>query len=229
MVHRKNIVAVDGTWTLEETIAFIVKQKFSRFPVYVDDIDNVIGILHLRNAMSYYHTKEANNESIKEIPDLLMEAKFIPESRSANDLFKEMQLEKTHMEIVIDEYGQTSGIVAMEDILEEIVGNILDEYDTEENNIVKESDGTYLVKGMTTLEEMEEEFLVDFENEDYDTLNGLLISKLDRIPSEDEKPVLEIGNLEYQILSIKDKMISLVKVTKMATDSENYAEAENED
>lgn len=218
MVHRKHIVAVDGMWTLEEAVEFIISQNYSRFPVYIDDIDNIIGILHLRDAMSYYHKAENKNILVRDMNNMLMTAVFIPESRNVDDLFKDMQINKTHMQIVVDEYGQTSGIIAMEDILEEIVGNIWDEYDVEEENITAQSDGSYLIKGLTTLEEMADVFEDDFDSEDYDTLNGFLISKLERIPEDGEKPILAIDGYRYQILSVKDRMISLVRMTKIMTE-----------
>lgn len=216
MVHRKNVIAVDGSWTLEEAVEFIINQNYSRFPVYIGSKDNIIGILHLRNAMARYCKKTDNNRQIKDINDILMEAKFIPESRNLADLFRDMQLSKIHMQIVVDEYGQTSGIVAMEDILEEIVGNIFDEYDVEENNITDEGNGSYLIKGMTTLEEMEEVLGGEFEDEDYDTLNGYLISKLDRIPADDENPELIIDNYSYNILAVRNNTISLVRVKRLS-------------
>ncbi len=221
MIHRKHIIAVDGMWTLEEAVEFIINQNYSRFPVYIDDIDNIIGILHLRDAMSYYHRAQNKNILVKDMKNMLMTAVFIPESRNVDDLFKDMQKNKTHMEIVVDEYGQTSGIIAMEDILEEIVGNIWDEYDVEEENITVQSDGSYLVKGLTTLEEMEDVFEDEFDNEDYDTLNGFLISKLERIPDEGEKTTLVIDGYMYQILAVKDRMISLVRITKVENDEED--------
>lgn len=227
MVHRKNIVAVDGTWTLKEAVDFIINQNYSRFPVYLDSIDNIIGVIHLRNAMAHYYNGMENDKQVSQIQDILMEAKFIPESRNVDDLFKDMQLNKTHMEIVVDEYGQTSGIIAMEDILEEIVGNIFDEYDIEENNIVQEAENVYLVKGMTTLEEMEDVLEDEFDDEDYDTLNGYLISKLDRIPSEDENPELVINNFNYKILSVENKTISLVRITRISDEEDE--EIKNEE
>ena len=126
--------------------------------------------------------------AVKNITDLLRKPEFIPESRNLNDLFKEMQMNKNHMEIVVDEYGQTAGLVAMEDILEEIVGNIMDEHDLEENNIILEADDRYLVSGLTTLEEIEEKTGIIFDDDEFDTINGYLISKLDRIPAKGEKP-----------------------------------------
>ena len=229
MIHRKHIVAVDGTWTLEETIEFIISRSYSRFPVYIDDIDNIIGILHLRDAMSYYHKAENRNIQVSEAKDMLMPAVFIPESRNVDDLFKDMQVNKTHMQIVVDEYGQTSGIIAMEDILEEIVGNIWDEYDVEEENISVQPDGSYYVKGLTTLEEMADVLEDEFENEDYDTLNGFLISKLDRIPDEGEKTTLVIDGYEYQILSVKNRMIAMVRITKIPAAEESGQDKKTEE
>ncbi len=139
--------------------------------------------------------------------------------RNINSLFKEMQSQKIHMEIVIDEYGQTAGIVTMEDILEEIVGNILDEYDVDEQYIVRGEGDALIMSGMTPLEEAQEELGISFPEEDlenYDTINGLLISRLDRIPGDDEQP--EIQYLGYRFCVLKraeNKMIHSVRVTKL--------------
>ncbi len=219
MTHRKNIVAVDGNWTLKETVEFMLNENNSRFPVFIDDIDNIVAILHLRDALECFHKEDKAEWLIKDIKPILREAIFIPETKNIDALFKEMQYEKIHMEIVLDEYGQTAGIVAMEDILEEIVGNILDEYDVEDNNIVKHADHVYLVKGMTPLEQIEDELGVAFEDNDYDTLNGYLIARLDRIPEEGDKPIVVCDKYTYEVLAIENKMISLVKLT--VRDSEN--------
>lgn len=213
MTHRKNIVAVDGNITLEEAVHFMLDANNSRFPVYLDNVDNIIGILHLRDALECYHKENKCSVLVKDLKDIFREARFIPKTRHIDILFRQMQSEKIHMVIVIDEYGQTAGIVAMEDILEEIVGNILDEYDEDENNIVRQSENVYLVKGMTTLKQLEDELDIEYEKDDYDTLNGYLISKLGYIPKESEKPSVSDGRYRYDILAIENKMISLVKVT----------------
>ena len=137
MTHRKNIVAIDGDWSLEEALKFMLDERFSRFPVYQEDIDEIIGIIHLRDATSGYLDESKRGCPVKELKEYLRPVTYIPETKSIDTLFKEMQSTKNHMVIVLDEYGQTSGLVAMEDILEEIVGNILDEYD-EEDEIVKQ-------------------------------------------------------------------------------------------
>ncbi|MBQ9815088.1 MAG: HlyC/CorC family transporter [Lachnospiraceae bacterium] len=212
MTHRKNVAAIDGEWTLQQAMDFIVNENFSRFPVYLENIDNIIGILHIKDAITFYMNEENRDKSIKDLDGLLQKAHFIPETRKVNSIFKNMQSEKTHMVIVVDEYGQTAGIVAMEDILEEIVGNIFDEHDEVEYNIVKISDNVYNVKGLTPLTEIEEETGVVYDDEENDTLNGYLVSILDRIPEDDEGTVVENNGVNYKILKVEDKTISLVRM-----------------
>ena len=144
MTHRTAVIALDGEMTLKEALDFVVKEaNYSRFPVYSEDIDNIIGILHMRDTDSKDHL----NTPIAKIKGLLRSPHFIPETKNINALFKEMQSQKIHIELVVDEYGQLAGIVTMEDILEEIVGNILDEYDKEEPDIVSRKNGTYELGG----------------------------------------------------------------------------------
>ncbi len=225
MIHRKNIVAIDNELTLKEAVEFMLNESFSRFPVYNDNIDDVVGILHIRDAVEKYHNEELKDVKIKDIPNLYLKCDYIPETRSVDDLFKEMQKNKMHMVVVIDEYGQTSGIVAMEDILEEIVGNILDEHDKEQVNLIDEGNGVYVARGEIDLEELEDLTGITFDEEDYDTLNGLLISKLDRIPDDNDKLTIEINGNTYQILSVKNKMIESVKIT--VNESEENEEIDN--
>lgn len=215
MTHRKSLVALDGALTLREALDFILKEgKNSRYPVYREEIDDIIGILHMRDAVVFFEKDDYKDMPLAEIPQLLREAHFIPETRNLDNLFREMQSQKIHMEIVVDEYGQTVGIVTMEDILEEIVGNIMDEYDVEENFITAEESGSFLMNGMTPLEQAEEVLGITFEKEDeelYDTINGFLISKLGRIPAEGENPVVSCLGYEFQILNVENKTIRLVR------------------
>ena len=215
MTHRKNLVALDCSLTLREALDFILKEgKNSRYPVYREEIDDIIGILHMRDAVVFFEQDTYKEMTLDQIPELLREAHFIPETRSLDNLFREMQSKKIHMEIVVDEYGQTVGIVTMEDILEEIVGNIMDEYDVEENFITREDSGSFLMNGMTPLEEAAEMLGISFEEEDeelYDTINGFLISRLGRIPGEDEEPAVSCLGYKFQILSVENKTIQLVR------------------
>lgn len=224
MTHRKNIAAVDGDMTLNEAVKFILEQNNTRFPVFIDDFDNIIGILYLKDAMIVREKHEYDEWKIKDIPELLRESYFIPETKNISDLFKEMQSKKLHMQIVVDEYGQTSGLVTMEDILEEIVGNILDEYDEEDTNIVPIGNNAYNIKGYTTIEDLEDKLDIKLTNEDdYDTISGLLISKIERIPQEDEHPEIELDGYNFKVLKVEEKMISVIRMTipeKAVTDTE---------
>lgn len=212
MTHRTGIVAIDGNMLLCDVAESIFKFNKSRFPVYEDDIDNIIGIVNFRDIMTYAHNEENNLLKIKDIKGLIREATFIPETKKINLLFKTMQSEKIHMAVVVDEYGQTSGIVAMEDILEEIVGNILDEYDEEDANIVRREDGAYVIKGVTPLEEITGKLNIEFEG-DCETINGYLTNKFARILSNDERPEIVINNVKYKILNVKNRVITVVLVT----------------
>ena len=223
MTHRTNLVAIDGEMTLKEAVDFILKEgKNSRYPVYEEDIDNIIGILHMKDAMIFAENAKRNKLPVGKIPGLLREAHFIPETKNLDSLFREMQSQKIHMEVVVDEYGQTSGIVTMEDILEEIVGNILDEYDAEEEYISALEDG-FVLNGMTPLEEVEEALGIAFEEEDmdsYDTLNGFLVSRLGHIPKKDEHSDVMYGGYQFHILSMENKTIRSVKATRVPVEKQ---------
>ncbi|MGN0341596.1 MAG: hemolysin family protein [Roseburia sp.] len=221
MTHRKNIVALDGNSTFSEALSFMIEHRNSRFPVYEDNIDNIIGVLHIKEALANSQKQELMNTAIKDIPGLVREVDFIPETRNINALFKEMQSAQNHMVIVVDEYGQTAGLVAMEDILEEIVGNIFDEHDVEKHFITENEDGSFLMSGMAPLDEVGDALSLDFDEEDYDTLNGFLISLIDRIPAEDEKVSVTYGGYSFEVLSVEDKMIQSVRVARIP-DDEKY-------
>ena len=215
MTHRKNIVAIDGDWSLEEALQFMLNERFSRFPVYQEDIDEIIGIIHLRDATSGNLDKSKRQCPVKDLEEYLRPVTYIPETKSIDTLFKEMQAAKNHMVVVLDEYGQTSGLVAMEDILEEIVGNILDEYDEEDEMIKKQNDGSMIVNGLTELEDLEDLIPVTFDKEDYETLNGFLIDKLEHIPGEDEACVVDYGGYRFTVLQIDNNIIQTVKIEKV--------------
>lgn len=233
MTHRTSVVFIDASQTLQDAIRFILKDgKNSRYPVYEKDTDDIIGILHMRDAVIYGENPRWRTQPVRKIPGLLRKAHFIPETRNIDSLFQEMQSQKIHMEIVVDEYGQTAGIVTMEDILEEIVGNILDEYDAEEEFITILEDG-FLLDGRTPLDEAGKFLGIEFTEEErssYDTINGFLISRLDRIPTEDEKPEAEYGGYLFKIISVESNMIRQAKAVVMekAPDSEETGEGREE-
>lgn len=213
--HRTNIVAIPITSTLEGIKKVIVDEKYSRIPVYEENIDNIIGILYVKDFIKYICIDElGKNFNLKNI---LMEPYFIPTSKKSDELFKEMQIKKVHMAIVIDEYGGTAGIVTMEDLLEEIVGNIFDEYDVEEKEDIEIiNEDTYIIKGGTDINDVEEFLSVRFEDiSDYDTLGGYLIGKLGRVPDDNERPEIDICGYNFKIIEFDDKRINLVKVNRL--------------
>lgn len=219
MTHRNNIIALEVNTTLADTVNFILDGKHSRYLIYEENIDCVKGILHLKDVFRYYREGVNTDCAIGDLKDLIREVEFIPLTKNIHDLFKEMQSEKLQMVIVVDEYGQTSGLVTMEDILEEIVGNIMDEYDVEEDYIEEKGQDEYLIEGKTPLEELEERFNISFQEEEFETLNGFMIAKMDKIPEENEQFEVLVDGYLFKIQSVKNKMIHSVLVTKMQTNS----------
>lgn len=215
MTHRKKIVAIDSNQTVEQALRFMLEESYSRFPLYEDDIDNIIGILHVKDVTRCYMSPKFKNKSLRLIA---RKPYFVPDTQNIDVLFNDMQLKKIHMAIAVDEYGQTAGLVAMEDILEEIVGNILDEYDEDEKLIIKQGEGQYLIKGLAGLDDIEDTLGIEIEEDDFDTLNGLLTSLLNRIPSEGEHISVSYAGYLFEILDVKNKMIRFVRVTKELED-----------
>lgn len=215
MTHRKNIIAIDGEEKLEDALKFMLNKNFSRFPVYKEDIDEIVGFLHLREAMECYLAREQRQVPVSELGDYIRAVTFIPETKSIDTLFREMQVSRNHVVIVLDEYGQTSGLVTMEDILEELVGNILDEHDVEEKMITRLVTGNYLVNGFAELEDLEDYLGIQFEKENYGTLNGFLIDQLERIPAQDERCVVEYEGYRFTVLLVDNNTIRRVKIEKL--------------
>ncbi|MEY8522618.1 HlyC/CorC family transporter [bacterium 1XD8-76] len=214
MTHRSQIAGIEAEMTLKEALDYMLDGSNSRFPVYEENIDHITGILFLKDAFRMNRIAANRKMAIKDIPDLLRKAVFVTEKKKIDILFREMQQKKVQMSIVIDEYGQTAGLVTMEDILEEIVGNILDEYDEEESHIQKKGQDEYVIDGMSELKELEERFGIDFEEDEFDTLNGFLISKMDRIPEENEEFSIMVGDYRFQILKVENRRIEKVLVVK---------------
>lgn len=225
MTHRSNILAIDRTVSLSDAIDYMLSESKSRFPVYEENIDHIVGILHFRDAMRAYKISGNINLPVGEITGLLRDAMFVPETKNIDGLFRTMQQTKTQMVIIIDEYGQTSGLLAMEDILEEIVGNIMDEYDEDEAHIAEtENDDEYIMDGLTRLEELTEKFGLSFGEQEFDTINGFMISKMDKIPEEDEQFSIDVGGYEFKILAVENRMIKSVLVSKLAQAEEKDAD-----
>ena len=216
MTHRKQICALDGTKTFSETLDLILEQPFSRFPVYREDMDNIVGQVHIKEVLAHARDTGCQDVPIQDIKGLMTPVDFVPETIGITALFQRMQTSKNHLVIVIDEYGQTAGLVALEDILEEIVGNIFDEHDKEEHHIVSRTDGTYFMDGSADLEEVAQTLgLEELAENENDTLNGYLISLIDKIPGDGERFEVEANGFLFRVLSVKDKMIRRVEVKKL--------------
>ncbi len=228
MTDRSNIVAIDASMKLEDAISFMLSENNSRFPVYEENLDHIIGILHLKDALRIRNQKSSTKKMVGEIDGLLREAKFIPETRKLDALFSTMQSTNLQMVIVIDEYGQTSGLIAMEDILEEIVGNIMDEYDEEEGHIEEKGKNKYIIEGMTPLEELEKRFQISFNEDDFETINGFLISKMEKIPDKKDRFDITIDGYNFKVISVENKMIQRVLVTKLSKDNVPFEGKEKE-
>lgn len=216
MTHRKNIVSLDGNMSFIDAIEFIIDTGKSRFPVYENDVDSIIGVLHIKDAFTFFEKNEVYRSSIKDIDGLIRQVDFIPETVNINDLFKKMQSKKSHLAMVVDEYGQISGLIAMEDILEELVGNIEDEHDEEENYIRKNDDETFIMDGMTEFSDVKEALALPVDDDAYETLNGFIISLSDKIPEEGDKTVISAYGYKFSVMSVEDKVIKQVMIKKLA-------------
>lgn len=207
MTPRTEIFALDSSLSMAEAIMEIANDyKYSRIPVYQENIDQIIGVLYVKDMLL-----EQKNRSTR-IKNLVKDAYFVPETKNIDELFAEMRKNKRQIAIVLDEYGGTAGLVTMEDILEEIVGDIFDEFDEFESEYEKIDENTYILDGGIPIYECNKILDIEIPEGDYETLSGYLIDKLGRIPGEKEKPVLELENIIYKVEKIKNKRIVKVKV-----------------
>ena len=209
MTHRKNITAFEVNTPLHDVAIAVANDRYSRYPVYEVEMDNIVGILHIKDVLKFLLACPGENDLRK----IMRKPYFVPETQNIRRLFRDMKSKSQHMAVVIDEYGQTAGVVSMEDILEEIVGNILDEYDVDEHFIQQIGDHTYLMKGLTELSEVEDVLDIEFKD-DFETLNGFLISKLEHIPASDEKATISYGGFVFDIVAMGDNIIDMVRVSK---------------
>lgn len=214
MTHRKNINALDDTTLLKDAILYMSEHSNSRYPVYHEDIDNIVGFIHIKDAMEHQNRAEYESKSLMQIPKLVRSVAYIPETRGIDSLFQAMQSKKIHIAIVVDEYGQTAGLVTMEDILEEIVGNIFDEYDESEEFIQPQFDESILMDGLTPLDDVEEVLGIDLGDHAFETLNGYLTSLLGHIPTAEDKEIHANGYC-FQILSVENNIIQKIRVEKI--------------
>ena len=209
MTYRTDIYAIEINEDVYEILDEIDEYKYSRIPVYEETIDDIKGILFLKDILKLVSTRKEFK-----IADIMRDAYFVPESKPIDEIFEELQANKMQMAIVVDEYGGTAGLLTMEDILEELVGNIFDEYDDVEVEYKRLDDNTYLIDGSVSLYEMKKILDIELPEGDYETLSGYLIEKLGRLPEENEHPVIEDEHLTYKIEEYEDRRIKWVKVCK---------------
>ena len=193
MTHRKNVVAFDEEILLKNMIDTMLEEGNSRYPVYEENIDNIKGIVHYKDALKFMTQNPwAKFKPLKELPGIIRQASLIPETRGIGDLFHTMQARKIHMAIVVDEYGQTAGMITTEDLLEEIVGEIRDEYDTDEkDDMTKIRENTYRINASCKLDDINDELGTRLYSEDNDSLGGFISEKLDRIPKAGDKLTID--------------------------------------
>ncbi len=209
MTHRTDIYAIEVNENIYDVLEELDNLKYSRIPVYEETIDDIQGILFVKDLLKYM----GEGKQVK-IKDIMREAYFVSESKPINELFRDMQKNKKQIAIVIDEYGGTAGLVTMEDLLEEIVGNIFDEYDEEEADYQKIDDNTFLINGSVSIYELKKILQVDIPEGDYDTLSGYLLELLGRVPEDTENPVIETKEVTYKIETYEDRRIVWVKACK---------------
>lgn len=212
MMHRTQIAAIPSDATLEEVIKHIQTEQYTRYPVYSQSIDTIIGVLHVKEMMPYLYNCE---ESDFDLMKMIHKPYHIPDSKRTDEVFRELQNKNIHMAIVIDEYGGTAGIITIEDLLEEIVGQIFDEYDEEHNEIVKAGEHGYVILGYVSLIDVGRVLKIDMPTEDYETISGFMIGQLGRWPSKEETPEVTYNGYTFKVIEMGSKMIKKVKVMEV--------------
>uniref|UniRef100_A0A831ZWS5 HlyC/CorC family transporter n=1 Tax=Desulfacinum infernum TaxID=35837 RepID=A0A831ZWS5_9BACT len=206
MVPRTDTVAAPHESSVESLIALIVESGHSRIPIYQDSIDNIIGILHAKDLLQHWGKTDLDLRAILRPPY------FIPESKKISEVLRDLRHRKSHMAIVIDEYGGTAGVLTMEDIIEEIIGDIMDEYDAEENWLVEQEDGSILVDARLDVEELEDYLDMEFPEGKFESVGGFIISRLGRVPAVHEKVLFK--NLEMIVEAADSRKVEKVRIRR---------------
>lgn len=209
MIPRSQMASVNVDARLEEFLPFVIEQKHSRFPVIGDDLDDVKGILHAKDILPWTLEDDWDDFDIK---DIIRTASVVPESKRLNDLLQEFRSTRNHMAVVIDEYGHVSGVVTIEDVLEQIVGDIEDEHDIDDDSFIKELDErSFTVKGITTIEDFNEYFGTHFDAEQFDTIGGIVAKEFGYLPKREETVVVE--GFVFKVLNADSRRIRLLHLT----------------
>jgi magnesium and cobalt transporter len=213
MIPRSQMVAIDRDSTLDVILPLVIESGHSRFPVTENNSDDIVGILLAKDLLKYYFRKEATNF---EMSNILRPAVFVPQSKRLDILLREFRINRNHMAMIIDEYGHVSGLVTIEDVLEQIVGEIEDEYDIDEDDYIKKHlDGIYTVKAATPIDDFNEYFNTEYSDEEFDTIGGLILKGFGHLPKRGE--TLKIDSFNFKVLHSDNRRIYLLEVTKEAS------------
>ena len=218
MLPRTDMVAVEADATVDEAIGTAIEAGKSRLPAYEDTTDDIVGLVFLKDLVA----RSAAGQGAEPVRESLRHAHFVPESKRVAELLREMQTEKFHMAIVVDEYGGTAGLVTMEDLLEEIVGEITDEYDLPEPAVELLASGALRVPGRTPIDEVNELLEVDLPREEWDTVGGLVFNLLGHVPVEGES--VQFQGLEFRAERIAGRRIVSVQITQLAEELDEAGE-----
>lgn len=225
MTPRTDVAALDIEDGIEEALTLGVDEGFSRLPVYEEDIDHIIGILHIKDMLPYVGREVPQEVTLR---NLIRETYFIPETKHCGELFSEMTAKRMQMAVVVDEYGGVAGIVTVEDLLESIVGNMQDEFDDEEEEITQLDENVFEVDGSISMEELGDLLDMEFPDGDYETVGGFLLQQLGRIPEADEHPEVVFENVTFTVKEMDDRRIDAVHVVKNPIAEAENAEEEGE-
>ncbi|MBN1775150.1 MAG: HlyC/CorC family transporter [Clostridiales bacterium] len=226
MTHRRKIVSLPIDADIEEVMKIATEERFTRIPVYRENIDDIVGILHIKDLLAYSSCPDKRGDF--SLQELIRRPLVAHENKKISSLFREMKKGGLQMAVIVDEYGGTMGIATIEDVIEEIVGNITDEFDKEEQELVLLPDGDYMVLGDMTLNDLENAVGIDLPDEDYDTIAGLAIQLLDRIPNKGENPEVQYKNIIIRVEQVQDKWISKLRL-HILPEEEEIREEDNDE
>ena len=219
MTHRTDIIAVEDDKSIMDVVKAAIDEGFSRIPIFHEDLDNILGIIYVKDLLKFVGCEISKDEDIKAY---IREPLYVPETIPCGRLFEKMTDTRIQLAVVVDEYGGTAGLVTIEDIIEELVGDIEDEYDEEDESIQKLDENTYIFEGVTDIENVEDALGISFPDGDYDTLAGFVISRLGFVPTQnDVDAVVDYSGVVFTVLEVEDRRIEKIKASKSPTLSEN--------
>ncbi|MBU3105715.1 hemolysin family protein [Clostridium gasigenes] len=210
MTPRTEIFFLELTDSIKDNINTILEEGFSRIPIYDDDIDNIVGVLHIKDLFAKIILNGIDNIKINEI---MRKPYFVPETKNIDKLFRDIQGSQNYLAILVDEYGGFSGIVTIEDLIEEVMGNITDEYDQEEAEIQKIDDNNFIISGLLTIDDINDEFDLNLNSDSADTIAGFFIEHLGTVPKKDEHNEVDLGTIILKVLALDDRRIEKLQLT----------------